>query len=64
MDDLNLVPIQNSLAFDVKRIEIKKKIEDNCGIYKKKLLKNNLHNYLEFLKNLNFINQKKNSYNN
>ena len=26
MDDLNLVPIQNSLAFDVKRIEIKKKI--------------------------------------
>jgi len=47
MDNLGLVPIQNSLAFDVKRIEIKNKIITRIG--ELGLVISNYRNSTEFL---------------
>ena len=47
MDNLNLVPIQNSLAVDVKRIEIKNKIITRIG--ELGLVISNYRNSTEFL---------------
>ena len=47
MDNLNLVPIQNSLAVDVKRIEIKNKIVTRIGELGLKIA--NYRNSTEFM---------------
>lgn len=58
------ISLANQIKCLYSKKEIIKKIESNCGLYKKKLLKSSLNNYLKFLNNLNFINKKKNFYNN